>query len=330
MRHFPLIQIGLTAFLALAGMPLHAEVFPGEKAFDPVQKAEPSDAEQRATREGTASRAGFGKEGTPGPACESGEAKVKLLMMMAGADALQPDQADPSAGPGASKAAQKGPADVPDHDIVPAYAACAGAEADTIARQAASTASRRKNPLIVQTALSAEHAEVKPRGKPKDAAKRKPAEQAEAASREAALAHPGGFCALTTGKVSRTRLQPPVHGIIVKSWGEATDAGPATGVSYQVLSGARVIAPCGGRVVFANSFRSYGQLLIVDCGGGYHMVISGLEKLDVQSGQTIGAGEAVGIMPMSGPGSATRRQVLYIELRHNGRPVNPTLWLQNG
>ena len=325
MRHIPLIRIGLTAFLALVALPLHAEVLPGEKAFDPVQKAEPSDAEQRATGEGAASRAGFGEEGTPGPACESGEARVKLLMIIAGADALQPDKADPNAGPGASKAAQKGSADVPDHDIAPTYAACAGAEADAVARQAASTASRRKNPLIMQTALSAEHAEAKPRGKPKDAAKRKPAEQAEAA-----LAHPGGSCALTTGKVSRTRLQPPVHGIIVKSWGEATDAGPATGVSYQVLSGARVIAPCGGRVVFANSFRSYGQLLIVDCGGGYHMVISGLEKLDVQFGQMIGAGEAVGLMPMSGPGSATRRQVLYIELRHNGRPVNPTLWLQNG
>ena len=66
----------------------------------------------------------------------------------------------------------------------------------------------------------------------------------------------------------------------MRAWGDATDAGPATGISYQAAAHARVVSPCGGRVVFAAPFRSYGSLLILDCGGGYHAVLAGLERLD--------------------------------------------------
>ncbi len=165
--------------------------------------------------------------------------------------------------------------------------------------------------------------------KARNGLKRRPAEHAEAAPARDALAHPNHLCAIVTGAASRARLQPPVRGVIVKGWGEATDAGPATGVSYRAAPGARVVSPCGGRVVFANSFRSYGQLLILDCGGGYHIVLSGLERLSVRSGQAVSAGEPVGLMPLSEPGSTTRPKVLYIELRRNGRPVNPAPWLRN-
>jgi len=54
---------------------------------------------------------------------------------------------------------------------------------------------------------------------------------------------------------------------------------------------------CGGRVVFAAPFRSYGLLLIVDCGGGYHVVMAGFQKLDAAVGQLVRAGEPVGSMP---------------------------------
>lgn len=249
------------------------------------------------------------------------------------ADTLQTDQADFDVSDVAAKAAQVRAAEVLDHTIAAAHAPCAAAEAETDinASYTASTVTQRKNPAIALAALGVEQrAEVKSRGKPKGATKRQLVEQAVGAGgREAALAHPTGLCAMTMGRVPGARLRPPVHGVIVKGWGEATDAGPATGVFYRALSGARVSAPCGGRVVFANSFRSYGQLLIMDCGGGYHMILSGLEKLDVQSGQTIGAGEAVGVMAFSESGSTTRRQVLCVELRHNGHPVNPTPWLRD-
>ena len=76
-------------------------------------------------------------------------------------------------------------------------------------------------------------------------------------------------------------------------------------------------------MVFADTFRSYGLLMIVDCGGGYHVVLAGFDRLDVHLGQSIVTGEPVGVMPSWEPGSSDRRPALYVELRHGGQPVNP-------
>ena len=126
----------------------------------------------------------------------------------------------------------------------------------------------------------------------------------------------------------RGPLTAPVAGTVVHAWGDATEAGPATGISYQAPPSARVVALCSGRVVFAAPFRSYGLLLIVDCGGGYHTVLAGFERLDVRVGQAVTAGEPVGAMPNWEPGAAGRRPALYLELRRDGEPVNPAPWLR--
>jgi septal ring factor EnvC (AmiA/AmiB activator) len=155
------------------------------------------------------------------------------------------------------------------------------------------------------------------------------AEAQAAHAREAAAAHPTGVGTIASGTEPHGQLQPPVIGVVVKGWGEQTDGGPATGVSYDAPPRARVISPCGGRVVFAQSFRSYGLLLIIDCGGGYHVVLSGFERLDVKLGQSLVAGEPVGVMPTWEPGSEAHRPALYVELRHDGAPVNPAPWLRS-
>ncbi len=115
---------------------------------------------------------------------------------------------------------------------------------------------------------------------------------------------------------------------MVRGFGEPSDAGPASGVSYQAAPSARVVSPCGGRVVFAGPFRSFGQLLIVDCGGGYHFVLSGFERLDASVGQSVQAAEPVGVMPGWDPRAATGRPVLYVELRREGLAVNPAPFLR--
>ena len=117
-------------------------------------------------------------------------------------------------------------------------------------------------------------------------------------------------------------------GTIVRAWGDATEGGPATGISYRAPPAARVVAACAGRVAFASPFRSYGLLLIVDCGGGYHAVLAGFERLDVKVGQAVAAGEPVGVMPGWEPGASGNRPALYVELRRDGQPVNPAPWLK--
>jgi septal ring factor EnvC (AmiA/AmiB activator) len=155
-----------------------------------------------------------------------------------------------------------------------------------------------------------------------------PAEAEAAHERVVAAARPTGAGTIAPGVGPHGQLQPPVIGVVVKGWGEQTDGGPATGLSYHAPPGAHVIAPCGGRVVFAETFRSYGLLLIIDCGGGYHVVLAGFRRLDVKLGQNLMAGEPVGVMPDWEPGAATQRPALYVELRHDGTPVNPAPWLR--
>ena len=80
------------------------------------------------------------------------------------------------------------------------------------------------------------------------------AEAQAAREREAVAAHPAGRRVDRPGAGPHGQLQPPVIGVVVKGWGEETDGGPATGVSYHAPPGAHVISPCGGRVVFAKTF----------------------------------------------------------------------------
>ncbi len=153
-------------------------------------------------------------------------------------------------------------------------------------------------------------------------------EAAAARQRQAALERQAGAGTMAAIAQPRGQLTAPVAGKIIRSWGEPTEGGPATGISYHAPPSARVVAPCGGRVVFAATFRSYGLLLIVDCGGGYHAVLAGFDRLDAKVGQQVAAGEPVGVMPAWEPGASGNRPALYVELRHDGQPINPAPWLR--
>lgn len=83
-----------------------------------------------------------------------------------------------------------------------------------------------------------------------------------------------------------------------------------------------VSSPAAGRVMFAAPFRGFGQLLIIDCGRGYHVLLWGLTQLDVDRGASVVAGQAIGEIV-----AARKRMTrLYAELRHQGVPVRPDSW----
>ncbi|EFH12985.1 murein hydrolase activator EnvC family protein, partial [Teichococcus cervicalis] len=113
---------------------------------------------------------------------------------------------------------------------------------------------------------------------------------------------------------------------VTRDFGDNGAGGPARGLTYAAPPQARVVSPCGGSIAFSGPFRSYGQLLIVDCGRGYHFVLAGLDRLDTETGARVLAGEPVGQL---GAGEENGRATLYVELRRNGQPVDPKGWFRS-
>jgi len=95
------------------------------------------------------------------------------------------------------------------------------------------------------------------------------------------------------------------------------------GISIVAAPGQAVAAPEGGRVVFAGSFKSYGLLLIIEHQREYHTLLWGFSRLDVAMGDPVWSGQIVGVMAAD----PERPAELHVELRRNGRPVNPLPWV---
>ncbi|ABI62611.1 Peptidoglycan-specific endopeptidase, M23 family [Granulibacter bethesdensis CGDNIH1] len=157
----------------------------------------------------------------------------------------------------------------------------------------------------------------------------------QARQKEAEIAAPAG-----PGLSEQTASPPPsgrsgtggmpVAGTLVRTFGAPSEAGgSASGMTFSTAPQARVLAPCEGRVVFAGPFRSYGQLVILDCGRRYHFVLAGMEKLDASVGRHVAPGEPIGQMAGWDPAaSAAARPQLYVELRHEGSAIDPRPWLR--
>ena len=106
------------------------------------------------------------------------------------------------------------------------------------------------------------------------------------------------------------------------------------GIAFETRKGAQITSPNDGWVVYAGPFLSYGQLLIINAGGGYHVLLAGMAEIDVVVGQFVLSGEPVGTMATkklaSGPKTDRVAPVLYVEFRQNGRPINPDSWWAHG
>jgi septal ring factor EnvC (AmiA/AmiB activator) len=124
-------------------------------------------------------------------------------------------------------------------------------------------------------------------------------------------------------------LQLPSQGQRIISFGQRDNLGiQSKGLRIQARYGGTVFSPCDGLIVYAGEFRTYGQLLIISPGGGYHILLAGLSQIDVQVGQSVLMGEPVGVMSSIPKTQAAQDSgpVLTVEFRKDQKPIDPDPW----
>ena len=135
---------------------------------------------------------------------------------------------------------------------------------------------------------------------------------------------PGALPALDGPTTPPTSLRAPVEGAVVQRFGEPLNGGGvSSGWTYRSPKGARVIAPNGALVQYVGAVKGWGVIVILRLSGGYHLVLAGLDRAEVETGRTLAAGAPIGAMATDGAAA----QELYLELRERGTPVDPARWL---
>lgn len=131
----------------------------------------------------------------------------------------------------------------------------------------------------------------------------------------------------------KAKLDLPVAGDVLRLFGDDDGTGhSAQGITVAAKTGTVVTAPADGWIMFAGPFRSYGQMVIMNAGDGYHIVMAGMDLVTARQGQFVVAGEPLGQMGEKRIASAaglhleTERPTLYIEFRKDGKPVDSKPW----
>jgi len=131
-------------------------------------------------------------------------------------------------------------------------------------------------------------------------------------------------------KALKGRLPWPVNGKVVVPFGKYRD--PKfnilvfkNGVEIEARKGEYVRAIYDGKVVYADWFKGYGQLIIISHGGGYHSLYGNLSEIFYKTGDIIKKGTPVGRVGQSG---LSDKPTLYFEIRYKGKPIDPTRWLK--
>lgn len=149
----------------------------------------------------------------------------------------------------------------------------------------------------------------------------------------AAFRDPARLAPATPFVEVRGRVPRPVSGVTLRAFGAPDGVGgTARGVSIATRPAAVVSAPADGWVAFAGPFRSFGRLLILNVGSGYYVLLAGMDRINVEVGQFVLAGEPVAAMgdtsslsPAAGT-LETNDPVLYVEFRKDGGSIDPGPW----
>jgi len=134
----------------------------------------------------------------------------------------------------------------------------------------------------------------------------------------------------TTGfRALKGKLPYPAPGVVEVGYGKVINPRFNTvtvqkGVDIRASAGSPVRAVAPGRVVYSGWLRGYGNLLILDHGGGYHTLMAHLATLSAQAGAEVEGGQEVGTVGDTG---SLKGAYLYFEIRKAGQAVDPKPWL---
>ncbi|HJT24887.1 MAG TPA: M23 family metallopeptidase, partial [bacterium] len=131
--------------------------------------------------------------------------------------------------------------------------------------------------------------------------------------------------------VKRGKISWPVSGKIIQPFGryknpEFKEVVDNNGIQIQAPQGTPFRAVASGIVRYADWFKGYGKLVILDHGAGYYSLYAQASELDVSEGEKVESGEVLGKVGDTGSLVGTS---LYFEIRKNGVPQNPALWLKH-
>ncbi|MBC7453549.1 MAG: peptidoglycan DD-metalloendopeptidase family protein [Massilia sp.] len=123
----------------------------------------------------------------------------------------------------------------------------------------------------------------------------------------------------------RGQLRAPVSGKLVARFGAKRGEAAWKGVFIRAAEGADVRAVAGGRVVFANWMRGFGNLIIVDHGSQYLSIYGNNLALLKHAGDAVRAGDPIA---SAGSTGGNEESGLYFELRHLGQAFDPASWIK--
>lgn len=124
---------------------------------------------------------------------------------------------------------------------------------------------------------------------------------------------------------ARGALKAPVVGRIIGAYGAPRpDGGRFEGIRFAAADQSIVTSPYEGYVAFARPLGHVGNLIVLDVGSGYHILLIGVSAFLVHEGQQVSAGEPLGLVASVESGEEAN---LDFEIRKNREPVNPSLWL---
>jgi murein hydrolase activator len=127
-------------------------------------------------------------------------------------------------------------------------------------------------------------------------------------------------------------LKMPVKGKIVSLFGKFKNTryqvlNFRSGIEIQTERGEPIAAVYAGKILYADWFKGYGNMIIIDHGENYYTVYAHIEEAFKSTGDTVETGEVIATVGDSGSISGPK---LYFEVRHHGKPLDPMQWLETG